>query len=388
MSNRHEIELDVDSVVTAAEQETGVALDDTGVRERLAKIVECYRNSGLDDVQYSMAAESLVEIMVVRLRLARDRITHLGITDEVVDRPIVIVGFPRAGTTFLHALLSVDPHNRAPEWWEVMHPSPPPGLAAADDHRRQLAQREVADFVRRCPGVRIAHPYFVEGDATIMECDAILTFDLRNTYPFALHRVPVYASLELLGDPVEAMGFHRMFLQNLQWQRDPRRWALKGTSYQFMLPALLETYPDAIVLWPHRDPVEFVASLVELNAVLVEGITGQLVDRRPMGRSLMETMPAGLAAAMAHPSIDAPNVVHLRYADFTKDPIGQLRSVYDGFGLPFTAEFESAIPAWMADERHSSSRYGRFEYSLERSGLDADEVRAAFADYIRRFGLD
>jgi hypothetical protein len=387
-SNRHETRLDADSILATAEEETGTTLEDPGFRRRLADLVIAYQEAGLDPVRRSVAAEALTEITVVRSRLDRDRASYPGIGDEVPASPLIIAGFPRAGTTFLHALLSVDPANRAPQWWEVMHPSPPPGMATDDDARQQLAQREVADFVRQCPGVRVAHPYFVEGPATLMECEAVLTFDLRNTYPFALHRVPVYCDLDLLGDPTEALTFHRRFLQSLQWARPPRRWALKGTAHQFLLPVLAAVYPDAVILWPHRDPVVVVASLTELTATLVEGLTGREADRSAIGRGLVEGLSAGLSAAMADPSIEAERVVHLNYDELTRDPVSQIRSVYERFGLPFSAVHEDAMHAWMSDQRHRSDRYGRFTYSVDALGIPEAEIRGAFTDYIERFSLE
>ncbi len=65
-----------------------------------------------------------------RLRLVADRRRHPAIAAEVIRRPLFITGLPRSGTTFLHALLAQDPDHRAPQVWEVMHPSPPPEAAS------------------------------------------------------------------------------------------------------------------------------------------------------------------------------------------------------------------------------------------------------------------
>ena len=67
-----------------------------------------------------------VRLLSNRLRLVADRRRHPGIAAEVIRRPLFITGLPRSGTTFLHALLAQDPAHRAPQVWEVMHPSPPP----------------------------------------------------------------------------------------------------------------------------------------------------------------------------------------------------------------------------------------------------------------------
>ena len=81
----------------------------------------------------------------------------IRLADEVIDRPMFATGEPRSGTTLMHALLSVDPDARALRFWEVMYPSPPPGLAGPDDprraRRRRLArdQREDAEVAAQPP---------------------------------------------------------------------------------------------------------------------------------------------------------------------------------------------------------------------------------------------
>jgi len=57
------------------------------------------------------------------------------IEDERIEAPLIVIGFPRSGTTLLHALLAAAPGNRAPLYWEIARPSPPPSLAAPGDPR-------------------------------------------------------------------------------------------------------------------------------------------------------------------------------------------------------------------------------------------------------------
>ena len=70
---------------------------------------------------------------------------------EKIEKPLFATGEPRSGTTLLHALLSVDPNGRALRFWEVMYPSPPPGLAGPDDPRRARADEDWRDILKRLP---------------------------------------------------------------------------------------------------------------------------------------------------------------------------------------------------------------------------------------------
>ena len=46
------------------------------------------------------------------------------VNSEKVSQPIIVIGLPRSGTTFLFNLLSKDLDNRSPLFWEMMKPLP------------------------------------------------------------------------------------------------------------------------------------------------------------------------------------------------------------------------------------------------------------------------
>ena len=60
------------------------------------------------------------------IRFERDLVEFADIAHVPVQKPMLIVGFGRTGSTFLHQLLALDPQARAPQMWELTEPSPPP----------------------------------------------------------------------------------------------------------------------------------------------------------------------------------------------------------------------------------------------------------------------
>ena len=61
-----------------------------------------------------------------------------------------------------------------------------------------------------------------------------------------------------------AYAQHRLALQTLQSRQPTERWVLKTPNHLWHLDALLATYPDARVIWTHRDPGPVVTSLASL----------------------------------------------------------------------------------------------------------------------------
>jgi len=65
------------------------------------------------------------------------------------------------------------------------------------------------------------------------------------------------------------------------------------------------------------------------------------------------------------------------------DPLGTLRSVYERFGLSFSAAAQRGAKAWL---EHPAQRMSSVKFTLTDFGLDTDQVEAAFSGYRRRFG--
>lgn len=107
--------------------------------------------------------ERTVGLLVNRLRQQDYVKRHPEILDEEIARPVVIVGFPRTGTTMLHRLLASAPGMNAVYWWECRHPSPFPGTRWGEpDPRIAAAKQEVRQILEARP--ELAHRHGAERD--------------------------------------------------------------------------------------------------------------------------------------------------------------------------------------------------------------------------------
>src|SRR5262245_57688957 len=169
--------LNADTLLTQAQAETGFSDygDDTlPARFRLA--ADYLQKQDMDEAGQRAAANVCLWLLTSRLQFMQDR-KRYPIADERIEQPLFATGEPRSGTTLLHALLSVDPNGRALWFWEVMYPSPPPGLAAPDDPRRAQADVDWRDILETIPHWLISHPYNdMLGDG-LPECERTWAFD-------------------------------------------------------------------------------------------------------------------------------------------------------------------------------------------------------------------
>jgi Sulfotransferase family len=376
--------LDADALLARAEATTGCRdYGDETLPARFALAVAYLQGQRMDASGQRAAAAVCSWLLSSRLQLIEDRKRH-PIAAETIERPLFATGEPRSGTTLLHALLSVDPHARALRFWEVMYPSPPPGLAAADDPRRARANEDWQEILARIPRWLISHPYNDMLGNGLPECERTWAFDFRVMTPTAWWRVPM--GLNIGGLPADARAqyrLHKMMLQQCQFARPKKYWVLKG-FHAARLEALFETYADARIIWVHRDPVQVIASRIVLTGELVEALTGQ-VDWKEQARVHLAASRASFHATLNNPLVGDPRIHHVRYPDFTADPVGTIRDFYEKCGVPFAADTGGAMRNYLQNNR--ADRYGKFRYSTDVIGVDIEALHAEFAPYRQRFGL-
>ena len=197
----------------------------------------------------------------------------------------------------------------------------------------------------RLPKWWVAHPYNdMLGDG-LPECEQTWAFDFRAMGPTFWWRVPMAPRFGLAPDPAAQYRLHRMWLQHCQYARPSRHWALKGFHTR-QLAQLFETYPDARVVWTHRDPVPVMASSIVFAGEFAEALTGS-VDWEALAAGQLAATRSACQAVLADPLVDDPRVHHLRFSDLMADPVGTLSGFYAKCGLALDAPAEAAIRSYL-----------------------------------------
>ena len=340
----------------------------------------------MDAAGRQAAADNINWLLTDRLNFFNDRKIY-PLDEEVIDHPMFATGEPRSGTTLMHALMSVDPDARALRFWEVMYPSPPPGLATATDPRRAQSDADWREINAMAPEWLKIHPYNDMLGAGLPECERTWAFDFRVMTPTAWWRVPMQnLSMGLPTDSAAQNRIHKMMLQALQYKRPRKYWVLKG-FHNFRLKEFFETYPDATLVYLHRDPVQVAASSTAMMRDIMEGIVGK-IDLVAEAKMHLERVRMSIANTMSNPLINDPRILHVRYKDFVGDPIATIRGYYEFTGRELTPQAEAAMRDYLANNK--GDRHGKFEYStklLTDAGYDIDELNEEFRSFRERFDV-
>lgn len=357
---------------------------DTGWREGFGRLVAAVEAMGPNDQLRHLATHNIVGQLETRLHFVDDDRRHPEIAEQDVGDPLIVIGLPRTGTTISYDLLCLDPLARAPREWEWYIPWPPPQAATFDTDPRIAQVTAMYDnWLKHAPQLLEIQRF----DCTQPgECNHGMQYHFASTNFPAELGVPDYAEWlrekEVPGQYVS----HKRLLQNFQWQGPKGRWTLKSPQHLFDLPALLQAYPGAMLVWTHRDPALTFSSLSSMIAGFLAAFGGDK-DKAAIGRDVVETWTVGMNRALAarrDPAIEA-RIIDLAHSDIVTDPMGAVARIHDHFGLDFSAGHQARISRFLA-ENPAAQRIGKHRHSPEEYGIDIAELRHRMADYHGRFG--
>jgi hypothetical protein len=312
---------------------------------------------------------------LLRLDAAEER--NPAIIGAPIQAPVFITGLPRSATSFLHTLLALDPDNSVPRCWRMMHPYPPAGALAAFLCKAQV---EFQLGLFRClnPGLGSLHQLSADEP---QECTDITAHSFQSLRFDSTHRIPSYqAWLDAHGHH-GAFRFHRRFLQHLEAQAPGGHWILKSPDHVFALDAIKCVYPDARIVFLHRDPLSVVASCSKLAELLRRSFTHR-IDRAEIGQQVSSRLIES-TRRMAEAATAPNDTLHLQYRDVVSAPLEAVRKLYAHSGRILGSRAEARMTAWLA---HPSKRPRR-KYDLAEFHLDPADLSERFAPYRNFFDI-
>ncbi len=379
---------DGDSLVEQSMARTGEEdFGEPGWREGLDILLDGLRHEArLHEIGVEIAATEVVNYLATRLAVTAWRRDHPEVAAGTVERPIVIVGQPRTGTTILFDLLAQDPALRAPLTWEVDLPVPPPETETYGTDPRIAEVQAGLDMVETLlPGFTRFHPL---GALLAQECVRMTAGDFRSMIFPTQYRLPTYNHWLLhQADMTTAYRWHRRYLQHLQSRVPAAQWLLKSPAHLWHLDALAAEYPDAVVVQTHRDPLKVIASVSALAAHL-RGLASDEISITEIAEGYADDILLGLDRGMAARDGDTfppGQIVDVQFAEFCADPLPTIRRLYGALGRDLSADAEGRMRTFLAGNPGDG---GGDRYRFADTGLDAGALRQRSLPYQERFGVE
>ena len=353
---------------------------------RLARSLD--QQAALHFIGRMLARRELLRCLTNRLKIAEYCRRNPGVNGVAVPDPVVILGLPRSGTTFLHRILAQDRRTRTFCAWELLEPVPPGwGDRDVPDSRLRRARRGL-EWRRR-----LLHSAFGRNATrSIHEAEADEPEEcwplLQNSFCsriFAFHGVGEDYILWLRQqDLTEVYRYDRRQLQVLTASAPSERLVVKSPTHLSRLDELIRVFPNARILWLHRDPVEVVPSFCGLS-LTIRALRTNETNLQKLGPQVMEGLVWLIGAGMQARQRHRPEqFLDLAYRDLIGDPVEMARRIYESLGWPTDREWEERLTSFLA--RNRESRTGvRHRFSPEAFGLTAGAIRTAFRPYTERF---
>jgi Sulfotransferase family len=339
--------------------------------EPMKLLLSTYDKRGnLNELGQQMTSGAVTGFLIARLLAHQGFKDHPQFADAKVDKPLIIVVMPRTGSTALHRLLAKDPGVQWLTPWLANTPMPrPPRDTWESNPMYQMTVQGLEQFYQLFPWVAGMHPI---RPAEPDECHFIVAHTFWSPPMVGLGAIGEYSDWLVNFDGRGIYPYHRNLL-GLIAGGDKRRWLLKDpTTHPFILPALLDTYPDACFVYTHRDPVIAMSSVSSMvYSIRKEREPGLTPEQN--GRDQLWLW--GVAARKMETTLNTlprERVFDLHVRELEADPVGSAENIYRHFNIPVT---EAARAAW-AHHANTDARsgHGGHHYKIDNCGFSASDV--------------
>ena len=352
--------LDAASLIAKAEGSEKATIE-PGEWEEALRILTADLSSAaaLNPLGRAMAHGQLVGILRHRIRAARLWRDQPETLNQPVERPVVILGQMRSGTTLTHRLLACDPRFSFTRLHETLDPVAAQRLVS----RWQAAS--VGTLLRALnPQLRAAHP---TAAMAAEEEFGLHAFSLHGAMFEAQWDVPTFARWSEARHLGPVYREFRRLLQTLRWRRRERTDAiqlLKAPQFMQDLPALLEEFADARFVMLVRDRDDVMAS----SASLVwnqRRVQSDVADPLRIGAEWRgKTLLREERAAQALKSVPDSRLLTILYDSLKIDWAREVRQIYDFLDLPLEASTLVRMKRIANGSGHRGHHYSAAQFGL------------------------
>tara|TARA_B100000945_G_scaffold65711_1_gene49139 strand:+ start:1877 stop:2959 length:1083 start_codon:yes stop_codon:yes gene_type:complete len=318
----------------------------------------------------------LVLRMIVGIGRIFDHVIFWGIRKPLKD-PIIIVGNPRSGTTFLHRFLIKENIGTGSQLWQMLYPSvtlqkcikpflpilekiSPARHHSTAAHKTSLTSVETDDVSLL---FRYLDGFFLYG--------FFLTFDDEDLFHWVDPNITDRSSRDF-------SWFESMWKRNILTNKG-ERYIGKLFSLSSNLPAFQKRFPDAKVLYMVRDPLNVIPSGLSL-------VTGVL-DKKFNFWSLDEKIRMRFIERLYNALIELLNRFH---HDWTNNNINKENVLVVRFDIMMNdfetlmdqiinfidIEKKDSLAKVIQDTAESQKSYkSKHKYDLEKFGLTEDRIK-------------
>jgi omega-hydroxy-beta-dihydromenaquinone-9 sulfotransferase len=345
------------------------------------------RTHGVYVVPLAIAAIFGALRTLVGLAMALDNVVFPRLRRTRATRPIVIVGNPRTGTTFLQRFLAAEGFGSGMELFLMLYPSlllqrmlrpfmplleklSPAKYHSTEAHETSLTSVETDDVAVL---FRYLDGFFLYG--------FFLSFDDEDMLPSVDPRLRDTSARDF--DWLDALWRRSLLLHGAQ------RNVSKLFSVAVRLPRFMERFPDAQILYMVRDPLAVIPSSMSLVVGVLDRAFGfwslpEAVRKRWLDRMYIAWIMLfqRFHEDWTSGAIDRSRVFVVRYDQMMADFEGVMARMCRFLEHEVTPELRATIDRIGREQREYQSEH---RYNLAKFGLSEEQIRKDCAFYYDAF---
>jgi omega-hydroxy-beta-dihydromenaquinone-9 sulfotransferase len=324
---------------------------------------------------------------VVAIGMALDHVFFPRLRKVKANRPIILVGNPRTGTTFLQRFLADNGFGSGMELFLMLYPSlliqkllrpflpilekfSPAKFHASKVHDTNLGSVETDD---------VAVPFrFLDG---LFVYGFLLTFDEEDRLAWIDPKLRDTMSRDL-------GWLDKLWRRSLVLHKAEHN-IVKLFSMALRLPQLQQRLPDARILYMARDPLSIIPSANSLMLGVLDKAFGFWSLPEPLRKRWLDRIYFAWVellrrfhADWTSGAIDKSRVFIVRYDRMMADFEGLMDDMCKFLGVEMSPELQKTVAALGEKQRKYESEH---KYNLEKYGLTEEQVRRDCAFFYETF---
>ncbi len=358
------------------------------ILSRMARVYSVLRRTfGVRVIPLFLAVLFAIVRTVVAIGMALDNLFFPKLAKTRANRPIVLVGNPRTGTTFLQRFLSDEKFGAGMELFLMLYPSlllqkllrpvlpllekiSPAKYHSTEAHQTSLSSVETDDVAVL---FRYLDGFFLYG--------FFLSWDDEDRLSWFDPRVRDTSKRDM--DWLDKLWRRSLVLHGAE------RNIAKVFSFSVRLPQFLERFPEAQILYMARDPLEVIPSSMSLMIGVLDRAVGFWAKPEAERKRWLDRMYKAwvLLLQKFHEDwqsgvIDRKRVFLVRYDRMMADFEGLMNEMCAFLGVEITPELRATIHKRAEKQRTYTSEH---KYDLAKFGLDEAQIRRDCAFFYDTF---
>jgi hypothetical protein len=246
----------------------------------------------------------------------------------------------------------------------------------------QQVQQQVKTAQAQIDGINWLSPEFIKahelGTLEPEECNPFLMSSFYALLFCQLVYAPDYFQYVLASNFGDSYTLHKKHLQALSFNKEKKTWFLKAPAHIASLSPLLTVYPDARIVFTHRNPLECMPSMASLTA-MIRMVCLPNQDLKLIGpgmvKHLQQMLDLGYRTRDAWPATATP-FLDITYKKLVSKPVDTVHQILNHFSIPIPNGMDEKLESYLA--KRTQHRHGVHKYSLDAYGLNEAEIMQTF----------